>query len=306
MRIRSLAVMAFTLLVAAAPASAQIATFPVPGTQTATTRTQVSFRGVEPDKIGAVRVTGSRSGRHSGRLRAHSDGQGASWLPSRPFLQGERVTVHSRARNYSFAIGRRPAPLKTRPGELPGVGRGEVQRFETRPDLAPPAVAITHRGEARAPGLIFLGAKSGRGQDGPMIVDDFGNLVWFNAIGNRELATDFRVQSYLGKPVLTWWQGRLIGGEGRGEGVIYDTAYRPVRRVRAGNGLTADLHEFELTPQGTALLLIYDAVKRDLRAVGGARNGRRGAGRGAGGRHRHRAGVVRVAQPRQCRALGVA
>ena len=42
-----------------------------------------------------------------------------------------------------------------------------------------------------------------------MIVDDFGNLVWFNAIGNRELATDFRVQSYLGKPVLTWWQGRL-------------------------------------------------------------------------------------------------
>ena len=273
MRTRSLAVMAFTLLVAAAPASAQVATFPVPGTQTATTRTQVSFRGVEPDKIGAVRVTGSRSGRHSGRLRAHSDGQGASWLPSRPFLQGERVTVHSRARDYSFAIGRRPAPLRTRPGELPGVGRGEVQRFETRPDLAPPAVAITQREEGRAPGLIFLGAKSGRGQDGPMIVDDFGNLVWFNAIGNRELATDFRVQSYLGKPVLTWWQGRLIGGEGRGEGVIYDTAYRPVRRVRAGNGLTADLHEFELTPQGTALLLIYDAVKRDLRGVGGARNG---------------------------------
>ena len=28
-----------------------------------------------------------------------------------------------------------------------------------------------------------------------MIVDDFGHLVWFNAIGNRELATDFRVQS---------------------------------------------------------------------------------------------------------------
>ena len=37
--------------------------------------------------------------------------------------------------------------------------------------------------------------------------------------------------------MLTWWQGRLIGGEGRGEGVIYDTSYRPVRRVRAGNGL---------------------------------------------------------------------
>ena len=153
------------------------------------------------------------------------------------------------------------------------MGRGEVQRFETRPDLAPPAVAITRREEGRAPGLIFLGAKSGRGQDGPMIVDDSGALVWFNAIGNRELATDFRVQTYLGQPVLTWWQGRLLGGEGHGEGVIYDSAYRPVRRVRAGNGFTADLHEFELTPQGTALLLIYDAVKRDLRGVGGVRDG---------------------------------
>ncbi len=106
-----------------------------------------------------------------------------------------------------------------------------------------------------------------------MIVDDFGELVWFNAIGNRELATDFRVQTYQGQPVLTWWQGRLIGGEGRGEGVIYDTSYRPVRRVRAGNGCSADLHEFELTPQGTALLLIYDAVRRDLRHVGGSRRG---------------------------------
>ena len=65
----------------------------------------------------------------------------------------------------------------------------------------------------------------------------------------------------------------MIGGEGRGEGVIYDTSYRPLRRVRAGNGMSADLHEFELTPQGTALLLIYDAVRRDLRHVGGSRRG---------------------------------
>jgi hypothetical protein len=262
---------ALALLTAAR--SAEAAVFPLPGTTTATPRTQISFRDVAPGEIGTVRVTGSRSGRHSGSLRAHSDGRGASFVPARAFRAGERVTVRSRVQTYGFTIGRRPAPLKTRPGELPGVGRGEVQRFETRPDLAPPALTISRRSEGRAPGLIFLAAKSGRGQDGPMIVDDFGNLIWFNAIGNRELATDFRVQTYEGRPVLTWWQGRLIGGEGRGEGVIYDTAYRPVRRVRAGNGLSADLHEFELTPQGTALLLVYDAVRRDLRSVGGSRRG---------------------------------
>ena len=107
---------AVALLTAAAPAEAQVTTFPLPGTQTASARTQISFRGVEPDKIGAVRVTGSRSGRHGGRLRAHSDGNGASFVVSSAFLQGERVTVRSRARSYSFAIGRRPAPLQDAAG----------------------------------------------------------------------------------------------------------------------------------------------------------------------------------------------
>ena len=148
-----------------------------------------------------------------------------------------------------------------------------MQRFATRPDLLPPALTIDTRLEGRAPGLVFLAPKSGRGQDGPMIIDDSGHVVWFNAIGNRELASDFRVQSYRGQPVLTWWQGRLIGGEGRGEGKIYDSSYRPIRRVRAGNGFSADTHEFELTSRGTALLLIYDAVRRDLRSVGGSRRG---------------------------------
>ena len=74
---------AIALLAAAAPAYAQVTTFPLPGTQTASARTQISFRGVEPGKIGAVRVTGSRSGRHGGRLRAHSDGNGASFVLSK-------------------------------------------------------------------------------------------------------------------------------------------------------------------------------------------------------------------------------
>ena len=40
-------------------------------------------------------------------------------------------------------------------------------------------------------------------------------------------------------------------------GVIYDDRYRPLRRVRMGNGLHADLHEFEITPRDTALLIAY-------------------------------------------------
>ena len=38
--------------------------------------------------------------------------------------------------------------------------------------------------------------------------------------------------------------------------MIYDTSYHQIGTVKAGNGLSADLHEFQLTPQGTALIAI--------------------------------------------------
>jgi hypothetical protein len=81
------------------------------------------------------------------------------------------------------------------------------------------------------------------------------------------------VQSYRGAPVLTWWQGRFVRGWGRGEYVIADGSYRPVARVQAGNGYRGDHHDFTLTSRGTALLTIYDAVRRDLSSVGGPRRG---------------------------------
>jgi hypothetical protein len=260
--------------------AATISAYPLPGTRTAGAETQISLRGAPPKTLGHIVVTGSRSGRHTGTLRAHSDGMGASYVLAKPLRAGERVTVRTdldipgaHDGDYGFTVARRPPAPPTRPAELSNVGKGAVQRFITRPDLVPPAVDVTTNRPGTAPGLIFVAPKAGRGQDGPMILDGSGHVVWFKAAGNREEATDFRVQTYEGRPVLTWWQGRLVGGEGRGEGVIYDEHYRPVRRVRAGNGFSADLHEFELTPQGTALLLSYDRVKMDLRPYGGSRDG---------------------------------
>jgi len=39
-------------------------------------------------------------------------------------------------------------------------------------------------------------------------VDGQGRPVWFDPIGNGDQPFDFRVQRYLGKPVLTWWRVR--------------------------------------------------------------------------------------------------
>jgi hypothetical protein len=82
------------------------------------------------------------------------------------------------------------------------------------------------------------------------------------------------VQQFEGKPVLTWWQGYIPPqGFGQGEEVIADSSYHQILRMRAGNGLLADLHEFHITPQGTVLLTVFDPIRCNLSSVGGPSNG---------------------------------
>jgi hypothetical protein len=108
-----------------------------------------------------------------------------------------------------------------------------------------------------------------------MILDENGAVVWFKALspqGTR--ASDFRVQQYEGKPVLTWWQDPLVGNGQRNAGeVIANSAYQQIAIVRAGNGYQPDLHEFQITPQGTALITIYNGIDCNLSAVGGPKDG---------------------------------
>jgi hypothetical protein len=155
--------------------------------------------------------------------------------------------------------------------ESPDVGRGSVQSFATRPDLDPPSVTVTTNKPGTAPGLVFLAPKAGRGQDGPMIIDNAGKLVWFKAMKGK-VAADFRVQTYQGKPVLTWWEGQLFVGDGDGVGQIYDSSYNRIGQVRTGNGYTFDLHEFTITPRNTALVLAYERYNRSLTAWGGPKD----------------------------------
>jgi hypothetical protein len=149
-----------------------------------------------------------------------------------------------------------------------------VLKVVTQPDLNPPKVAFA--GGGMAPGCLFLGTSaSGGARGGPLIVDEWGEPVWFKRNPPNSWATNVRRQIYHGQPVLTMWQGRMTReGFGRGEGVILDSSYREVARVRAGNGRQMDMHEFLLTPQGTALFVCYpDAVPADLSSIGGPSDG---------------------------------
>ena len=120
---------------------------------------------------------------------------------------------------------------------------------------------MSKRKPGASAGDLFLAPYQGTGSPGPMIVDQQGNLVWFHPLPAHQVATNFGVQSYEGKPVLTWWQGRVLAvGFGQGEDVIYDTSYHQLATIRAGNGYHADLHEIRLAPQGTAWIDIFDPI----------------------------------------------
>jgi hypothetical protein len=251
---------------------------PLSGSRDATPRTQISFLGVPARAIAGVSVVGSRSGAHAGRLLAYSQGDGASFVPSQPFVEGERVQVRARVRvgasigaiSDAFAIAEQDA-LTTTPETIHSGSASEVQSFRSRPDLRPPAVTVTASSPAVAPGYEFAAPYTGPGQAGPMILDQSGALVWFKPLPTDTFATNFRVQRYLGRPVLTWWQGDIsVHGYGIGEGVVANGSYAEVARVRAGNGVRADLHELQLTPQGTALITAYEPILCDLSSLGGS------------------------------------
>jgi hypothetical protein len=146
--------------------------------------------------------------------------------------------------------------------------------LHTIPGAILPVVQVLGRAAVTKGGYVFVAEKKGGTTGGPMIIDSRGRVVWYHQIAPPQQATDFRVQRYHGKPVLTWWQGtESVTGTGEGEYEIYDTSYRHIATVRAGNGLHGDLHEFELTPRGTAFITAYRAVAADLSGVGGPKRG---------------------------------
>jgi hypothetical protein len=260
---------------------------PQPDTPDASPRTQISFLGGPPRALGPITVIGSRSGQHPGRLRSYVAAPGASFVPNRPFLPGETVRVRVDAKagglstplSFRFTVAQR-SPFPAPPRTAVTVGRSRTQSFRSQPALHPPDVFITRNVAGTAPGDIFVGALSHLGpsgnavsQQGPMIFDSRGGLVYFHPLRGRTKAENFRVQNLHGAPVLTWWQGRINPlGFGQGEGLIYDSSYRLLARVPGGNGERPDLHEFLVTPGGTAWVTSYVPVRADLRSVGGSVN----------------------------------
>ena len=230
-------------------------------------------------------------------MSALPDGGGTVFVPGTPFQAGEIVTVNAtfdsaaagtatgspgkKQVKFTFTVATPPpsspsstttsTTLATTATTLPAPPQ-PTQSFRSQPDLHPPTVTVSKADTSPNSGYMFIDAQIAT-QNGPMIVDGQGNLVWFKPLPAGDYALDVRVQSYQGSPVLTWWQGQLAAsGHGSGDGIIVNGAYQTVATVRAGEGYMADAHEFLITSHDTALVTIYQAVQTDLTSIGGSKD----------------------------------
>ena len=197
-------------------------------------------------------------------------------LSRREILQGGGIAVMGAGgltlagiAGYAWPHSTEPAAAASIPAApvTPPDARG-VLHFVTRPDLTPPALTVAHHDRAggRSPEYFILAPagypRTGPGVPGLMILDRRGGIVWYSPNTGFPASTgagrmDLKVQAYRGQPVLTWWEGQVVKGYGEGKAVIADTSYRTIATIKAGNGLQADLHEFVISPQDTALITAY-------------------------------------------------
>ncbi|MGO9788107.1 MAG: arylsulfotransferase family protein, partial [Solirubrobacteraceae bacterium] len=136
---------------------------------------------------------------------------------------------------------------------------------------APPPVTVLTPSTDVGRGDVFITPTGDTSTyaNGPEILSPNGDVVWFHAIPAGQTAADFRAQTYRGQRALTWWQGTGLGGLSSGTDYIYNDHYQQIATVNAGNGLSADGHEFLITPWNTALILAYTTATENLTSIGG-------------------------------------
>ncbi|HEV3047340.1 MAG TPA: arylsulfotransferase family protein, partial [Solirubrobacteraceae bacterium] len=255
---------------------------PEPDSVTANPRTQVSFLGASAAEISEVSVVGSASGAHPGRLRGYSQGDGASFVPDRPFARGERVTVRAligagagaRRVAYSFRTDSPYATAAVPEFGNPQAAPADYQSFATMPGAQVPVLDVTAPDRDPGAGDVLTTNGPGPGQYGPLIYTPQGRLVWFRRLPAGITAEDLSVQSYEGRRDLTYWQGRVLSlGFGQGEDLVLNSNYEVLARVAGGNGLPADLHDFQIAPGDVAYVTAFNTIRCNLASVGGSRDG---------------------------------
>jgi len=224
-------------------------------------------------------VQGSQSGLHDGQKVLADDRRTVIFRPNDPFVPGEDVNVDTSGLyldsetgfdplSYTFTVSvgqASGAPGSTAvPDSTP---QSAFPNFLTVPqDIPSYTVGTVSTDESE--GYIFIApfywTKSTTGSY-LLILNNQGQLVYYKSVADALAGWDFKVQpngliSYFDQKAATFY--------------LMDSRYQVVDSYQAGNGYAADLHDFQLLPDGDALLMIYDTQTIDMSAIvdGGQEN----------------------------------
>jgi hypothetical protein len=167
----------------------------------------------------------------------------------------------------------------------------QIWNFISEPDLHPMKIMVKTNKLKKSEGFIFVApyviyGNTMVGQTGCIIMNQEGTPIWFSPLSSPYIQnTDFKVQKYKGKLVLTLWEGTISGTQSTNPNLpdgdpepgaffkIIDQNYKLVKKIYAHNGFTSDVHEFIITKRNTALFLGLKQVEANLAAYGGPEDG---------------------------------
>ncbi len=154
--------------------------------------------------------------------------------------------------------------------------------FVSAPGLHPPKLGtdIATEKSDLAPGYILLTnfydltQHPMIGQSGPLIVNNDLSPVWFRPVPVDDVASDLALQTYQGKPALSWWQGTITstGATESGEYVVVNQHYQTIATLKGADGWVLTLHSLVIDGQD-AWVTANKNVPMNLTRYGGAANG---------------------------------
>jgi EmrB/QacA subfamily drug resistance transporter len=158
------------------------------------------------------------------------------------------------------------------------VAGADTWSFASAPRLHPPKLTVytRHRlgGYVMTANFYDVTKPPIVGQSGPLMLDSSLQPVWFRPAPSSEVANNLHEQTYEGRPVLTWWQGKVTatGLIDSGEDVVVDQHYRTVARITGRDGWVITLHEMIIRGD-LAFVTVNRNVPRNLSAEGGVEGG---------------------------------
>ncbi|KAB8205222.1 ASST-domain-containing protein [Aspergillus parasiticus] len=155
------------------------------------------------------------------------------------------------------------------------------QTFKSTP-LEAPYLNVTKNGKTELGYLFFSPSNSNWSY--PTIYQDDGQLVWRGPLVNTSAE---QPQMLNGEPVLAYWNGANIKGFGFGSISILNSSYDEIYKVTLPGTeekfVTVldpvtypsyiDIHESQITDQGTILVTAVNVTQMDLSSIGGPKDG---------------------------------